>query len=225
MPPRQVRDFGRAGGKLAKTDAISAAILAHFGGVMRPPVRPLPDALTQELQHRLARRRQLVEMMTAEQNRLAGAPLRVQKQIRAHVVGLRRQLKSVEADAQGADAAPPGVARAGTVAGQCAGRRSGAGDDLAGRCPRVGLPDARLRLPPVYTAPVSRIGLIELAQHGWPDAFRRVETGALEDVREQLVGASQVVDEVRRAVGTVCTRARRLWACLGNRARTLRTRL
>ena len=94
--PRQVRDFGRASGKLAKTDAISAALLAHFGGVMRPPVRPLPDALTQELQHWLARRRQLVEMLTAEQNRLAGAPLRVQKQIRAHVGGLRRQLKSVE---------------------------------------------------------------------------------------------------------------------------------
>jgi hypothetical protein len=56
---------------------------------------------------------------------------------------------------------------------------------------------------PCTPPPVSRIGLIELAQHGRPDAFRRVETGALEDVREQLVGASQVVDEVRRAVGTV----------------------
>jgi len=94
--PRQVRDFGRASGKLAKTDAISAAILAHFGAVMHPPVRPMPDALTQELQHWLARRRQVVEMMTAEQNRFAGAPPPVQKQIRAHLGGLRRQLKSVE---------------------------------------------------------------------------------------------------------------------------------
>jgi len=94
--PRQVRDFGRATGKLAKTDALSAALLAHFGAVMKPPRRPLPDALTQELRHWLARRRQLVEMATAEQNRLPGAPPAVQKLIRAHVGGLRRQQKRVE---------------------------------------------------------------------------------------------------------------------------------
>jgi len=94
--PRQVRDFGRASGKLAKTDALSAALLAHFGEVMRPPVRPLPDAVTQELQQWLARRRQLVEMLTAEQNRRPSAPAPVQKQILAHIGGLRRQLKSVE---------------------------------------------------------------------------------------------------------------------------------
>jgi transposase len=94
--PRQVRDFGRASGKLAKTDALSAALLAHFGAVMKPPVRPLPDALTQELQHWVARRRQLVEMKTAEQNRLPGAPPRVQKLIRAHLGGLQRQQKRVE---------------------------------------------------------------------------------------------------------------------------------
>ena len=94
--PRQVRDFGRASGKLAKTDAISAAILAHFGDVMRPPVRPLPDAMTQELQHWLARRRQLVEMLTAEQNRLQVVPRIIRPKIQAHIGWLRRQLKSVE---------------------------------------------------------------------------------------------------------------------------------
>src|SRR5262245_24883 len=54
--PRQVRDFGRATGHLAKTDAISAAVLAHFADAIRPPIRPLPDSATQELQHWLARR-------------------------------------------------------------------------------------------------------------------------------------------------------------------------
>ena len=94
--PRQVRDFGRATGKLAKTDTISAAVLAHFAEAIRPPVRPLPDPTTQELQYWLARRRQLVEMLTAEQNRLQGAPPVIRPKIQAHLGWLRRQLKSVE---------------------------------------------------------------------------------------------------------------------------------
>jgi len=94
--PRQVRDFGKARGQLAKTDAISAAILAHFADAMRPPVRPLPDATTQELHQWLARRRQLVEMMTAENNRLPGAARAVRPSIQAHLGQLRRQLKGIE---------------------------------------------------------------------------------------------------------------------------------
>ncbi len=94
--PRQIRDFGRATGHLAKTDRISAALLAHFADAIRPPVRPLPDSTTQELQHWLARRRQLVEMRTAEQNRLQGAPREVRSKIQAHIGWLRRQMKSIE---------------------------------------------------------------------------------------------------------------------------------
>jgi transposase len=94
--PRQVRDFARATGQLAKTDAISAAVLAHFAEAIRPPVRPLPDSTTQELQHWLARRRQLVEMLTAEQNRLHVAPRVVQAKIKTHIGWLRRQLKGLE---------------------------------------------------------------------------------------------------------------------------------
>ena len=94
--PRQVRDFARATGQLAKTDAISAAVLARFADVIRPPVRPLADSATQELQHWLARRRQLVEMLTAEQNRLHTAPRIVRSKIEAHIGWLQRQLKSLE---------------------------------------------------------------------------------------------------------------------------------
>src|SRR5262249_62131568 len=94
--PRQVRDFGKARGQLAKTDAISAAILAHFADAMRPPVRPLPDATTQELHQWLARRRQLVEMMTAENNRLPGAARAVRPAIQAHLGQLRRPLEGLE---------------------------------------------------------------------------------------------------------------------------------
>ena len=67
--PRQVRDFARATGKLAKSDALDARILALFAQRMQPPARPLPEATTHELAALLARRRQLLEMRTAEANR------------------------------------------------------------------------------------------------------------------------------------------------------------
>lgn len=69
--PRQVRDFAKATGKLAKTDALDAAVLAHFGEAVQPTPRPLPDAQAQVLSELLTRRSQLVAMVTAEQNRRA----------------------------------------------------------------------------------------------------------------------------------------------------------
>jgi transposase len=71
--PRQVRDFAKASGRLAKTDALDAQVLAQFAEVMRPQPRPLPDADTRALAAVLTRRRQLVEMLTAEKNRLLSA--------------------------------------------------------------------------------------------------------------------------------------------------------
>lgn len=96
--PRQVRDFGRATGQLAKTDRIDARVLALFAERVRPEVRPLPDEEAQELQALLARRRQLIEMMVAEKNRLKTAPGAVAKGIRRHIEWLKRQLKSVDSD-------------------------------------------------------------------------------------------------------------------------------
>ena len=69
--PRQARDFARATGQLAKTDALDARALAHFADVIRPTPRPLPDAQTPDLRALLGRRQQLIVMRTAEQNRLA----------------------------------------------------------------------------------------------------------------------------------------------------------
>src|SRR4029077_286075 len=69
--PRQVRDFAKATGQLAKTDRIDARVLALFGERVRPPVRALPDERTRELEAVLTRRRQLLEMRQAERNRLA----------------------------------------------------------------------------------------------------------------------------------------------------------
>ncbi len=96
--PRQVRDFAKALGKLAKTDALDAQVLAHFGEATKPEIRPLPDAGTQELQALLARRRQVVEMITAEKNRYRTATQRLRPQIQEHIRWLEKQLKELDQD-------------------------------------------------------------------------------------------------------------------------------
>ncbi len=94
--PRQVRDFAKATGKLAKTDPLDAQILAHFADVIRPLPRPLPDEQTQALAALLARRRQLIEMLTAEKNRLGSAPHLVRKRLKAHVTWLEREVTQTD---------------------------------------------------------------------------------------------------------------------------------
>jgi transposase len=91
--PRQVRDFAKAIGRLAKTDALDAALLARFAAVLQPDLRPLPDAATQELGALLARRRQLVEMLTAEKNRRHTASGPVRRDLDEHIRWLERRLK------------------------------------------------------------------------------------------------------------------------------------
>ena len=96
--PRQARDFARATGQLAKTDALDARALAHFADVIRPTPRPLPDAQTQELRALLGRRQQLIVMRTAEQNRLAGMCGRIQTDIEAHITWLNERLATLDDD-------------------------------------------------------------------------------------------------------------------------------
>lgn len=96
--PRQVRDFAKSTGQLAKTDAIDAAILAHFGEAVRPEPRPLPEASTRELNALLQRRRQLIEMLVAEQNRLRSASSIVRESVEQHVAYLKRLLKETDDD-------------------------------------------------------------------------------------------------------------------------------
>jgi transposase len=94
--PRQVRDFAKATGKLAKTDAIDARVLAHFAESVRPAVRPLPDAATQQLGALVTRRRQLVEMLTAEENRRKTAAPAIRDDIQEHISWLRKRVKGVD---------------------------------------------------------------------------------------------------------------------------------
>lgn len=96
--PRQVRDFARATGILAKTDRIDAAALALFAERIRPEVRPLPDPLTEELSALVARRRQITEMLLAEKNRLRLASRPVRRGIEKHIQWLERQLHDTDQD-------------------------------------------------------------------------------------------------------------------------------
>lgn len=90
--PRQVRDYARAKGKLAKTDTIDARIMADFANTIHPEPRPLSDAQTQELKDILKRRSQLNEMITAEKNRLSRARSPVSEHIKAHIAWLEQEL-------------------------------------------------------------------------------------------------------------------------------------
>jgi transposase len=94
--PRQIRDFAKATGRLAKTDTLDAAVLAQFAEAVRPPVRPLPDAATQALSALLLRRRQLIGMLTAEKNRLGSAPAPLRTGIRAHITWLEGRLADLD---------------------------------------------------------------------------------------------------------------------------------
>lgn len=99
--PRQVRDFAKATGQLAKTDRIDCRVLAHFAAAIDPPVRPVKSAETQHLEALLARRRQIVEMLVAEKNRLANHHDRaVVKDLNEHITWLERRLKSSDDELQ-----------------------------------------------------------------------------------------------------------------------------
>jgi transposase len=106
--PRQVRDFARALGILAKTDAIDAMVLARFAASVEPPVRPLPDKHAAALADALARRRQLIELRTAETNRLhiATQPA-VKKSIHAVLTVIDKQLGRIDDDLDGLISASP----------------------------------------------------------------------------------------------------------------------
>ena len=94
--PRQVRDFAKATGRLAKTDSLDAAVLAHFAEAVRPPLRPLRDTETQALNSLVARRQQVMTMLAAERNRLSIAVMAVRPSIEAHITWLKQELDELD---------------------------------------------------------------------------------------------------------------------------------
>jgi transposase len=96
--PRQGRDFARATGQLAKTDAIDAQVLAHFGEALRPAATVFASQTERELQALISRRRQLVEMLSAEKNRRSTAQTNVEADVEAHIEWLQKRIKQLDGE-------------------------------------------------------------------------------------------------------------------------------
>lgn len=97
--PRQIRDFARATGQLAKTDTLDARIIALFAEAVRPAARPVPDAQADALGELIARRRQLVDMLGAEHNRRRLLrDRRLQRHLDAHIAWLEEALRRLDQD-------------------------------------------------------------------------------------------------------------------------------
>ena len=96
--PRQVRDFAKATGRLAKTDRIDASILAHFAEAVRPQVRPVADETQRHLADLVSRRRQIIEMLMSEKNRLSTSSGVIATDIRSHIRWLEKRLSRIDDD-------------------------------------------------------------------------------------------------------------------------------
>jgi len=96
--PRQVRDFAKAAGRLAKTDRIDAVVLAEYGLKMRPEARPLADEQSKSLSALLRRRQQLMKMLVAERNRMTRAHSDVKPRLQVHIDWLREEIRDLDKD-------------------------------------------------------------------------------------------------------------------------------
>lgn len=96
--PRQVRDYARATGQLAKTDRIDARVLADFARAVRPQVRPLKDEATRQLDELVTRRRQLISMRVQEWQRLGQAPQRLHQDLKGHIAWLDRRIGRIDTE-------------------------------------------------------------------------------------------------------------------------------
>lgn len=96
--PRRIREFAKSIGQLAKTDRIDASVIAHYAEAVRPKPRPVPDEVSLELRALTARRRQVVDMIVAEKNRLATASQTIKNRITAHIAYLEQELNDADQD-------------------------------------------------------------------------------------------------------------------------------
>jgi transposase len=177
--PKRVRDFAKALGQLAKTDAIDAAVLAHFADELRPPVRPVPDAEAQKLRALLTRRTQLVEMRTMELNRLKTLTVsRVRRGVQNVIRALDREVRRADKDLGEAIRACPAWA---------------AEDELLRSIPGIGPTVSRTRLaemPELGTLgreqAAALVGLAPVARESGKYKGKRVIAGGRAFVRSML---------------------------------------
>ena len=155
--PRQIRDFARATGRLAKTDALDAAAIARFAEAVGPEPRPVPDAQAQALGELVARRRQIVEMMTAERNRRSRlASRRALKSVDRLLKALQRELSDIEDEIDATVRRTPAWRQAEDLLKSVPGVGSATARTLIAELPELGSLDRRKIAALVGVAPFNR---------------------------------------------------------------------
>jgi transposase len=167
--PRQVRDFAKAVGQLAKTDALDAQLLARFAAAVRPPPRPLPDAEQQALATLLTRRRQVVAMVTAERQRLGTVRVvPVRRRIEAHLAWLEGELAALDDDLGRALRASPAWRAKEDLLRSVPGVGPVVATTLLAELPELGILDRKRIAALVGVAPVARdSGLLRGPRRVW----------------------------------------------------------
>lgn len=190
--PRQVRDFARSTGQLAKTDELDAKMLVRFGEAVKPEPRALPDEVTQELASLITRRRQVVEMITSENNRVRLAPKKVRKAIEKHLRFLRKQLSEIEDELDDEIRKTPAWAEK---------------EDLLRSVPGIGKVTARTmltRLPELGTLSTKKlsmlVGVAPINRDSGRQRGQRTTSGGRTDVRAVLYMAALVATRQNPAI-------------------------
>jgi transposase len=155
--PRQIRDFARATGRLAKTDRLDAEAIARFAEAVQPAPRPLPSAAAQALGELVARRRQLVEMITSEgQRRRQARDPRLRRRLEAHLSWLQQELSALERDLDDAVRATPAWYAAEDLLASVPGIGKTSARTLIAELPELGRLDRRKIASLVGVAPLNR---------------------------------------------------------------------
>jgi transposase len=191
--PRQIRDFARSTGKLAKTDRLDAAAIAHFAEAIRPPAQPVADDEAQALGELVARRRQVIEMIVAEKNRrrLAGQP-RVLKAIDRHVDLLQAELSDLDRDLDGAIRKSPAWQADADLLASVPGVGKATLRTLIAELPELGRLDRRKIAALVGVAPINRDSGV------WRG--RRTNAGGRTTVRTALYMAALVASRANPVI-------------------------
>ncbi len=199
--PRQIRDFARATGKLAKTDALDAAAIAHFAEAIRPEPRPIPDEQAQALGELVARRRQVVDMIVAETHRRRQMTQRLLlRQVDRHLALLQEELSEIERELDD------------SIRGTPAWR---ANDDLLKSVPGIGGTTARTllaELPELGTLDRKKIsalvGVAPLNRDSGTMRGRRTTWGGRSSVRTALYMAALTATRHNPTIATFYKRLR-----------------
>lgn len=154
--PRQVRDFAKAAGVLAKTDQVDAAVLAQYGLKMCPEPTPTPDPAAQGVDDLRTRHRQLTDMITAEKNRLQQAPPGLQDDIREHITWLQKKLKDLEQKLTKTIQDTPSLHQVSEILRSMPGVGAGTAAALLGGLPELGHLSAKQLAALVGVAPFAR---------------------------------------------------------------------